>query len=289
MARELLNDKFQYILTFKFSQDHIETLFSKIRSMGGFNNNPTVVQFKSAVRKLQAKQAVSSSTSSNSLDSGSSSGVFSLEWSKRSSPINPPSSIELSDHLLEQLESLPNSSLFADNILYYISGYISKSMLGRMNCSVCAESLVHHQPIAHSEHSYYQYEGHEQLTAIKNRGGLVIPSAAVYSVVRRTESIVQQFVITNSTLMHHRQLRNTLLLLFNRDTLEDRPCVFFTNQCPVVLGELPHSQQLCNAVVSKFLDIRLKHFSRVFNRAVVFRNKASDRNRLNRLVIFKHQ
>lgn len=38
--------------TFQFSQDHLETYFSLIRSCLGWNNNPTEVQFKSAYRKL---------------------------------------------------------------------------------------------------------------------------------------------------------------------------------------------------------------------------------------------
>jgi len=35
---------FSYLLTFKFSQDPLETLFSTIRASLGFNNNPTVIQ-----------------------------------------------------------------------------------------------------------------------------------------------------------------------------------------------------------------------------------------------------
>ena len=31
-----------YILTYKFSQDHLEVLFSSIRVIGGFNNNTRV-------------------------------------------------------------------------------------------------------------------------------------------------------------------------------------------------------------------------------------------------------
>lgn len=34
------------------SQDHVETFFSLIRRMNGFNNNPTTVQFQSAYEKL---------------------------------------------------------------------------------------------------------------------------------------------------------------------------------------------------------------------------------------------
>ena len=37
-------DPFKYLLTYKFSQDHIELLFSCIRSKGGWNNNPNCLQ-----------------------------------------------------------------------------------------------------------------------------------------------------------------------------------------------------------------------------------------------------
>lgn len=33
----------QYLLTYKLSQDYIETFFSGIRSRGGFNNNPNAL------------------------------------------------------------------------------------------------------------------------------------------------------------------------------------------------------------------------------------------------------
>lgn len=32
-----------YLLTFKLSQDHLETFFSCIRRMGGFNNNLPII------------------------------------------------------------------------------------------------------------------------------------------------------------------------------------------------------------------------------------------------------
>lgn len=39
-----------YILSYKLSQDHLETLFSCFRSMGGFNNNPNCVQFSASFK-----------------------------------------------------------------------------------------------------------------------------------------------------------------------------------------------------------------------------------------------
>lgn len=41
-----------FLLTYKLSQDHLETFFSCVRRCGGFNNNPTARQFKSAYKKL---------------------------------------------------------------------------------------------------------------------------------------------------------------------------------------------------------------------------------------------
>ena len=41
-----------YILTYKFSQDHLELFFGAIRSSGGFNNNPTAEQFTAAYKRL---------------------------------------------------------------------------------------------------------------------------------------------------------------------------------------------------------------------------------------------
>jgi len=62
LATELLTrdvNPFKYFLTYKLSQDHIELFFSKIRCKGGFNNNPSVVQFRAAYRSLILKNCVS--------------------------------------------------------------------------------------------------------------------------------------------------------------------------------------------------------------------------------------
>ncbi|KAL4136394.1 hypothetical protein QTP88_007942 [Uroleucon formosanum] len=47
------------------SQDHIEMLFSAIRSKGGFNNNPTVSQFEAAYKSIIVHSEIKSSSSAN--------------------------------------------------------------------------------------------------------------------------------------------------------------------------------------------------------------------------------
>lgn len=70
----------RYILSYKLGQDHIETLFSKIRSKGGFNNNPDVVCFKAALKSLLVKSDITPSPNANcvELDSDQTTGSLLL-------------------------------------------------------------------------------------------------------------------------------------------------------------------------------------------------------------------
>jgi len=58
---------FKYILTYKFSQDYLEILFSKIISRHGYNNNPNVLQFKYAMRQILLRNEIRGSANSNCL------------------------------------------------------------------------------------------------------------------------------------------------------------------------------------------------------------------------------
>lgn len=57
--------------THKMSQDHLENYFGKIRSMNGFNNNPTCEQFNAAMRKVLASNSILVSKYGNCSDLGS--------------------------------------------------------------------------------------------------------------------------------------------------------------------------------------------------------------------------
>jgi len=51
--------------SYKFSQDHIETLFGTIRRRFGWNNNPTALQFLYAYRAILSKIGATPSESGN--------------------------------------------------------------------------------------------------------------------------------------------------------------------------------------------------------------------------------
>lgn len=47
-----------YMLTYKLSQDHIELFFGLIRQRGGWNVNPTCLQFKAAFKRLLTRNEI---------------------------------------------------------------------------------------------------------------------------------------------------------------------------------------------------------------------------------------
>lgn len=59
IAQELsITSHYKYLLTYKFSQDHIEIFFSKIFHVFGNNNNPNVLEFKTAKKIITKKFSV---------------------------------------------------------------------------------------------------------------------------------------------------------------------------------------------------------------------------------------
>lgn len=64
-AEYIENGLMKEIRTYGFSQDHLEILHAKIRSRNGHNNNPTVMQFKGAYRRLLCNLDIKPSRWSN--------------------------------------------------------------------------------------------------------------------------------------------------------------------------------------------------------------------------------
>lgn len=65
IMRECNSIKLSYLLTYKFSQDHVELIFGLIRRRGGNNNNPTALQFRRTYRAILSHIGVVPSQNSN--------------------------------------------------------------------------------------------------------------------------------------------------------------------------------------------------------------------------------
>lgn len=108
--------KLEFLLGYKFSQDHLETFFSSVRSMHGFNNNPTCRQFQSAYKKLLISREVRGADTGNAaiLDN-----TLILNVSSRKITINDDQEdMENSDDYQKLCQELDNLDFFlpADGI-----------------------------------------------------------------------------------------------------------------------------------------------------------------------------
>lgn len=63
----LKTDEPDFLLTYKLSQDHLEMFFSAICSRGGFNNNPTALEFESTYKCLLIHSEIIFSSGANCL------------------------------------------------------------------------------------------------------------------------------------------------------------------------------------------------------------------------------
>ena len=126
IARKLLernDNNYDYVLTYRFSQDQVDMFFSKICSRLGWNNNPTAIQFKWALRTSLQKNQITAPTTGNC---------------KIVSEDKPEKDLEPDNRIVRLLDS----SVWRDDVLGYIGGYIVKQLIPSTKCVECLDALV---------------------------------------------------------------------------------------------------------------------------------------------------
>ncbi|KAL4156031.1 hypothetical protein QTP88_000066 [Uroleucon formosanum] len=209
---DLKLDNFQeylsFILTYKFSQDHIEMLFSAIRAKGGFNNNPTVSQFEAAYKSIIVHSEIKSSSSANcmALDDTTILTVSSsnIKVKDTQSELLDLLCVAGTDDLEnDNLLSVYQHSNFINDVVACIAGFVVRKIKKKtILCDTCAVEIE----VGSSE---------SKLLDRKNRGGLIKPS----------HDVVQIFQTSNPeayrTLVHY--LRNEKAEFHTFQLKEDKP------------------------------------------------------------------
>lgn len=116
--------------THAFSQDYLELLFGKIRSMGGCNDNPTVVQFQAAYRKLLVNLKVLISDESN---------VKEMCFKVLESSILTQSSNGNRTHHSE-VETIPEPNEFGDQIREKVARWVTDTQNEARNIDISANA-----------------------------------------------------------------------------------------------------------------------------------------------------
>ena len=286
---------FRYVLTYKFSQDHIELLFSCIRGKNGYNNNPNVSQLKSSLKRILLRNNIIGSKHANCLtfadDSTANGSIFSLKWSKRKSPVQDADSQQNNNDYDDcELTIFMNKNSFTyykDAALEYIAGYVVKKMLLKISCGVCANSIINRDIY---EHSYSKSAF--SLISVKNRGGLTVPSKDVVSVIKICEQVFTFYVsgtdFRNSKISSDRHLKRNLIyrvskLVSQRKlfSLLDTHDIEFASP-----NEDLHSTQVMKNIAEHYFNIRLSRYGQDFTSSVK-KDTIGLRQQTNKLILFK--
>lgn len=180
LSKDLFEVDFSYVLSYKFSQDHLELFFNGVRRSCGWNDNPTALQLRYIMRRFLAHAGVESASTGNCQ--------------------LPPA--EFKDVLEETTidpSDLQQLSPFVGNVTVYIAGFVVRKVLRHLSCPECRLSLISSATNAPSSTHFLR---------LKNNGGLVIPSKDVVTIIQRAEKIVRSYPQTQPATVVPKVLGN---------------------------------------------------------------------------------
>lgn len=170
----------EYLLSYKLSQDHLETFFSSVRQKGGFNNNPTSKQFQTAYKKLLIHNEINGSQYGNCiaiLDSTQMS-VVTVGPDNIVGNESDQEKVNTIMHDHDYFEALKRLTPYIDDVSSYISGFVVKKLLKKINCKTC--------------HPYFMDKTGHASSLIKEKdrnNALIKPSQDVVDLCQVTERV----------------------------------------------------------------------------------------------------
>ena len=283
-AALLEEQDFKYVLPYKMSQDHVELLFGRIRRMGGYNNNPNVVQLQHAMRRLTLHNFISPSATGNCVDQDEedqTDGLLQIRRPRRAQPavIGDEPMPAVVQHLVM---GAPGSA-FVDNCVGYIAGYVSRKLVecNRVKCAECVEALLSNphdmltQDVMH-------------LIKVRDNGGLLVPSASTYAVIASAERHLSALRKCAGVVLDNLSLRIQCSVLAHFMT--ERSHELFPGHQDHMFsaraGEC-HAVTLLKLIVSRYLRVRLHAHGQ--NSTISGLQRAHIRHSLYKQVLFAHQ
>lgn len=144
--------------TFRFSQDFLESLFGRIRSLPGCNDNPTVEQFNAAMRKILINDDIKCSEKANCQDSLKIAILDVPSTYSKSSNINTEDIDSEQFARLQKIKEQYKSSEIMKASIAYLAGEIEQKIANPslFTCMRCVKIIPENDKIADSIPSQYK-------------------------------------------------------------------------------------------------------------------------------------
>lgn len=269
LFEKLKCDNFQYLLTYKLSQDYLETFFSAIRSRGGFNNNPNALQFKSAYKRLLVRHEIKEIEGGNCLFDNIDILHVASTRIKNTSLLGDVEKLTkpISDFGHDYISSFWQLNPYVENVVGYIAGYISRKIEKKIDCPICYQHVIgKDMPL---------------LSKVKDRKNYyVAPATDVINICKISEKIIRQN-------LYRIQCKNIKSIVMNEimgivglpfDTAEMNNHILSQD----LLDN--HRIQLCKLIIDLYINVRFFHEAKQMS--------AKDeyiRQKYTKLILFKGQ
>lgn len=262
----------KYLLAFKFSQDHLETLFSVIRSRGGFNNNPNCAQFTTAFKRLLIRNELASSLNSNCLSDGARiSHTEAINSSIRTNKTTCQSRLPLEEEDEVDVVNINTDcpeqlSEYAKDVVIHVAGYVERHLKKTIKCPHCLACLSTKDIV------------YGTLIIIKNQGKLVYPQQNIYKICKLAEQEIRCANIKDKNFF------SRLSIKILRSVSSSH--IFCNVKHSSNSLNNDHKTLLINAVVDYYIKIRCFHLAKQVNEK---NTQEYVRKKFTKLIHFKNQ
>nr|CAH7719660.1 unnamed protein product [Callosobruchus chinensis] len=251
--------RLKYILTNKFSQDHLEQFFGAIRAKGGFNNNPSVRHFEAAYKRLLIHTEVTGPDSGN-VSINDQLSILTCGSGHQVTVDDNGNDLRNAKHYLDFEEQLKNdianykfyssevwnlTEYVEDVVGYIICGYVVKSLKKCITCNKCINILGG--------------DSVRRLQRRKTYGALTDPSDVVVKICMAAEKYFRFFQKTRD--IFDKNVKNLPIILI-KNTLETVSSNILDKFEHHMLEDDPingHSVNLIKLISEKYFKIRIHY------------------------------
>jgi hypothetical protein len=257
-----------FLLTYKFSQDHLELFFSSVRRKGGLNDNPTPAQFVGIYKRLLLHGELTTSKTGNNCDPQDSTHVLNQISYNDHNTI--PSISNQEESLCDQYDICIGDELdeYMKDVSCYIAGYVERKIKRKTKCLFCLSTLENDLKM-----------GDVSLINAKLYGNLTYPSKDTQEICQLAENVFQRFDQTKS--MNVKNIRtiliNTTKNLFVRSYYDVEHLGEEEEEADL------HKTLLVENVLTQYFNIRLFHYGKKITESY---RKRSKRNVFRNLTQF---
>uniref|UniRef100_A0A2A4JJZ8 THAP-type domain-containing protein n=1 Tax=Heliothis virescens TaxID=7102 RepID=A0A2A4JJZ8_HELVI len=263
----------KYLPLYKISQDHVELLFSAIRARGGFNNNPNVIQFRAAFKRLLVRAQLRDGGLGNCIPLEQI-NILSIPSTKN--PVKTINDLTSKKSLIEvpeddsslfdeYIDCLNNTlSKYSESVVTYIAGFVARKLSRNIKCVTCV-SMLFGDSSAHGR----------SLIKYKTRGGLVYPSKDVECLCKKAEKLLK-------SNFGKEKFENYYLYIFSFivEHFGESKDAFSSNSSE---HDASHKYLLMKSVLQTYMDLRFRYFGKKCT------EKLSFRNYLNKIILFRNE